>query len=41
MYASNQSHVDGTLSNMEDALHRFHTFKDDFLLRPADKKVKG
>jgi hypothetical protein len=32
MYARYKSHDDGTLSYMEDALHRFHTVKDDFLL---------
>jgi len=32
MYARYKSHDDATLSYMEDALHRFHTFKDVFLL---------
>jgi hypothetical protein len=32
MYARYKSHNDATLSYMEDALHRFHTFKDVFLL---------
>jgi len=35
------SHDDATLSYMEDALHRFHTFKDVFLLRRARKKEKA
>ena len=26
---------------MDDALRRFHTFKDVFLLEPAGKKFKG
>ena len=26
---------------MEDALHRFHTFKDDFLLGRAGKTAKA
>jgi len=38
MYARYQSHDDATLSYMEDASHRFHTFKDVFLLRRAGKK---
>ena len=32
MYARYKSHDDATLSYMEDALHRFHTFTDVFLL---------
>jgi len=32
MYARYKSHDDAALSYMEDALHRFHTFKDVFLL---------
>ena len=32
MYALYKYHNDGTLSCMEDALHRFYTFKDVFLL---------
>jgi len=32
MYAQYKSHDDATLSYMEDALHRFHTFKDVLLL---------
>ena len=41
MYARYISHDDATLSYMEDALHRFHTFNDVFLLGPAGKKVKA
>jgi len=41
MYARYKSHVDATLSYMEDALCRFHTFKDVFLLGRAGKKVKA
>jgi len=33
MYARYKSHDDATLSDMEDALHRVHTFKDVFFLR--------
>jgi len=33
MYARYKSHDDATLSYMQDALHRFHTFKDVLLLR--------
>ena len=40
MYARYKSHDDATLSYMEDALHRFHTFKDVFLLGRAGKKAK-
>jgi hypothetical protein len=32
MYARYKSHDDATLSFLEDTLHRFHTFKDVFLL---------
>jgi hypothetical protein len=32
MYARYKSQDDATLSYMEDTLHRFHTFKDVFLL---------
>jgi hypothetical protein len=32
MYAQYKSHDDATLSYMQDTLHRFHTFKDVFLL---------
>jgi len=39
MYARYQSHDDATLSYMEDASHRFHSFKDVFLLRRAGKKA--
>jgi len=41
MYARYTSYDDATLSYMEDALHRFHTLKDVFLLRRAGKKVKA
>ena len=41
MYVRYKSHDDATLSYMEDALHRFHTFKDVFLLGPASKKAKA
>jgi len=41
MYAQYKSHDDATLSYMEDALHRFHTFKDVFLLGRAGKKAKA
>ena len=41
MYARYESHDDATLSYMEDTLHRFHTFKDVFLLGRASKKVKA
>jgi len=41
MYARYKSHDDATLSYMEDALCRFHTFKDDFLLGRASKKAKA
>jgi hypothetical protein len=40
IYARYKSHDDATLSYMEDALHRFHTFKDVFLLGRAGKKAK-
>jgi len=39
MYAQYKSHDDAILSYMEDALHRFHTFKDVFLLGRASKKA--
>jgi hypothetical protein len=39
MYARYKSHNDATLSHMEDGLHRFHTFKDVFLLGRAGKKA--
>jgi hypothetical protein len=38
MYARYKSHDDATLSYMEDALCRFHSFKDVFLLRRAGKR---
>jgi len=41
MYALYKFHDDGTLSYMEGALHRFHTFKDVFLLGRAGKKAKA
>jgi hypothetical protein len=41
MYARYKSHYDAILSYMEDALHRFHTFKDVFLLGPAGNKSKS
>ena len=41
MYARYKSHNDATLSYMEDALHRFHTFKDMCLLGQAGKKAKS
>jgi hypothetical protein len=41
MYACYKSHDDATLSYMEDALRRFHPFKDVFLLRPAGQEVKA
>jgi len=40
IYAQYKSHDDATLSYLEDALHRFHTFKDVFLLGRASKKAK-
>jgi len=40
-YAQYKSHDDATLSHMEDSLHRFHTFKDVFLLGRAGKKAKA
>jgi len=41
MYARYKSHDDATLSYMEDALHRFHTLKEVFLLGRAGKKAKA
>jgi hypothetical protein len=41
MYARYESHDDTTLSNIEDALHCCHTFKDVFLLGRAGKKAKA
>ena len=40
LYARYQSHDDATSSYIEDALHRFHTFKDVFSLGRAGKKAK-
>jgi hypothetical protein len=39
MYARYKSQNGATLSYMEDAFHRFHTFKDNFLLRHDGKKA--
>jgi len=41
MYARYKSHDDATLSYKEDALQRFHTIKDVFLLGRAGKKAKA
>jgi hypothetical protein len=41
MYARYESHDDATLSYTEDALHRFHNFKDVFLLGRAGKKAQA
>jgi len=41
MNAQYQSHDDATLSYMEDAMRRFHTFKDVFLLGQSDNKAKA
>jgi len=41
MYARYKSQDDTSLTYMERALHRFQTFKDDFLLGRAGKKVKA
>jgi hypothetical protein len=41
MQARYKSHTDATLSYMENALHRFHTFKDVFLLWQPGKKAKA
>jgi hypothetical protein len=41
MYARYKSHDDATLSYMQDAFHRFHTFKDISLLERAGKKAKA
>jgi hypothetical protein len=40
MYARYKSHDDATLSYMEDALLRFHAFKDVFPLGQSGKKAK-
>jgi hypothetical protein len=39
MYARYKSHEHAMLREMEDALHRFHTFKDVFVLGLAGKMV--
>jgi hypothetical protein len=41
MYARYGSQDDATLSYTKDALHRFHIFKDVFLLGRAGKKAKA
>ena len=41
MYARYHSHHDATLSDMEDAFHRFHTFKEVSVLGRAGKMGKG
>jgi len=41
LYARSKFHDDATLSYIEDTLHRFHTFKDVFLLGRARKKAKA
>jgi len=41
MYVQYKSHDDATLSYMEDAFRRFHTFRDVFLLGRAGKKAKA
>ena len=41
MYARYKSHNDATLSYMEDALRRFHTFKDVLLLAEAGNNTKA
>jgi len=41
MYARYKSHDDATLSYMKDALRRFHTFKDVFLLGRAGRNAKA
>jgi hypothetical protein len=41
MYAQYKSHDDATLSYMDDAFCRFHTFKDVFILGGAGKKAKA
>jgi hypothetical protein len=40
MYARYKYNDDATLSYMEEALHRFHPFKTDFLLGQAGKQAK-
>jgi hypothetical protein len=41
MYAQYKSHNDATLSYIEDAFDRCHTFKDGFLLGRSGKKAKA
>jgi len=41
MYARYKSHDDATLSYLEDAMGRFYTFKDVFLLRLVGKIVQA
>jgi len=41
MYARYKSYDNATMSCMEDTLHRFHTFKDFYLLGRAGKKAKA
>jgi len=41
MYARYKSHDDATLSYMEDALRRFHTFKDVVLIGQAGNTAKA
>jgi len=41
IYPRYKSHDDATLTYMEDALCRFHTYKDVFLLGRAGKKAKA
>jgi hypothetical protein len=41
LYARYKSHDDATSSYMKDALHRFHTFKDVFLLGRAGKNANA
>jgi hypothetical protein len=41
MYAQYKSHDDATLSYMEDAMHRCHTYEDVFLLGRAATKAKA
>jgi len=41
MYGRYESHDDPSLCYMEDALHRFDTYKDSFLLGRAGKNAKA
>jgi len=41
MYVRYESHNDATLSYMEDAMRRFHNFKNVFILGRAGKKAKA